>query len=796
MALNSIVLAKWKSYFDRKMKPVYQGIQEYDEQGGATIVNDFENVNFNPNDGIDAELILNQAYDDTGDYLFVIDDPAHPYGGSVVSCWYVTESRRTRQGQTKLTLKRDVLADFQTQMLNAPCFVEKGTVGADNPLIYNREGQNYNQVKVKEDLIRDRSGVPWLVAYIAKNTPTMSVALSTSLPTDAIQLGGTLASWTYGSYVDADYVGFPTSASLQWKSAGAGEGSATVFPLYLSMDQNGTAGTWGGGSTYMDAPLRYLQSARSGRQFSDAAMATMNAYFADNLSAFTNGMASQIGGHTQSDMATLLSFNGKKVAFTGDNSVYRITVNQTDTRTTTELSGILLQAMKDTVTDNIGTVWDSSSDVENGAYSSSLTYPVYRVVATPLSATAETISIIESRTQTEDALYDMVAMPYGRLTQYVSGRSDPIYSEADGNLAAFTAIVTALADNCYDAQLLPYCPMPGKLVAPGVMSVQAADNDHCISTLGNFMLYYPQNAHFSMSLARGSSWSYAPELDMEDYGDPALNVKIDNECRIYRLCSPNYSGQFEFSVAKNGGSVTSWDVDCTYRPYNPYIHVAPGFGGLYGMDFNDGRGLTCGGDFGIGMIKDAWASYEIQNRNYQAIFDRQIQNMDVQNAYGLGADIASALGGTVQGAAAGALVGGVGGGIAGGLASGAAGLADIGINQALRAEQRDYAYDMHNLTLQNVKALPYSLSKTSALTANNKLFPFVETYSATDAEIAALENKIRWDGMTLGVIGALGDYSGGFVKGKILRLEDLGEDSHMAEAIYREADRGFYTDEL
>ena len=86
--------------------------------------------------------------------------------------------------------------------------------------------------------------------------------------------------------------------------------------------------------------------------------------------------------------------------------------------------------------------------------------------------------------------------------------------------------------------------------------------------------------------------------------DSALNKKLSNELDLYRLCSPNYNGQFEFSVAKNNG-VSLFNVDMTLRPFNPYIHVNPAFDSLYGRDFDDARGLICNGDFSLPLITDA-----------------------------------------------------------------------------------------------------------------------------------------------------------------------------------------------
>ena len=84
----------------------------------------------------------------------------------------------------------------------------------------------------------------------------------------------------------------------------------------------------------------------------------------------------------------------------------------------------------------------------------------------------------------------------------------------------------------------------------------------------------------------------------------AEELKVANECDMYRLVSPNFSGQFEFSLAKNGGSISKINVDCTFKPYTPYLHLNPDFGGLYGQDFNDARGLICGGDFSIARVTD------------------------------------------------------------------------------------------------------------------------------------------------------------------------------------------------
>ena len=283
--------------------------------------------------------------------------------------------------------------------------------------------------------------------------------------------------------------------------------------------------------------------------------------------------------------------------------------------------------------------------------------------------------------------------------------------------------------------------------------------------------------------------------------------KIDNECNLYRLVSPNYQGEFEFSPVKNGG-VDRFNVDCTYKPYNPYIHVNPDFGGLYGDDYNDSRGLICQGDFTVGMISDAFQTYELNNKNYQQIFNRQIQNMDVSNEIARAEQGVKSVTGTINGAISGAVAGGmVGGGY--GAAAGAViglgtgmvgGIADYyNLDKQLK-ENKSYAADMYNFNLQNVKALPYTLTRCTALTFNNKLFPFIEYYTCTDEEKQAFIRKLQHDGMTVNAIDKIRNYtdqSGRFVRGIIIRLDQdsnhkLKEDAHMANEIYDEIKKGVY----
>jgi hypothetical protein len=293
-----------------------------------------------------------------------------------------------------------------------------------------------------------------------------------------------------------------------------------------------------------------------------------------------------------------------------------------------------------------------------------------------------------------------------------------------------------------------------------------------------------------------------------------IDLKIANETEFMRLTSPNFNGMFEFKKTKLTDGLHYINIDCTYKPYSPYIKLNPDFSFMYGHDFNDSTGLICGGDFSIPVLNDAWRDYQLNNKNYQAVFNRQIQNLDVSQEIAREQmsfqNIVGAITGPVGGATGGALTGmklGGGYGAAAGAAAGFIGGAALSIaggvknNEWLARQQgeaKSYAIDMYNYQLGNIKALPQSISKSDPLTFNNKIWPILEKFSCTDAEKEIIKNKIIYNSMAIMAIGKLNDYSSSseldrvFVKGQLIRLDTIKDDFHIVDAIYQEVNKGFF----
>lgn len=285
------------------------------------------------------------------------------------------------------------------------------------------------------------------------------------------------------------------------------------------------------------------------------------------------------------------------------------------------------------------------------------------------------------------------------------------------------------------------------------------------------------------------------------------NVKVSNECDLFRLVAGNYSSIFEFSYAKSNG-LDGVKIECTYKPWSPYIHILPKLGGLYGDNFtniDDARGLICSGDFSLTQLSNEWANYQLNNKTYQEMFDRQIKNLDVTQSIqkqqteisavlgALGGGVTGAAGGLASGGGAYAAIAGAGLGLIGSAVGGAV---DLDMLEKQQKEQRSYQIDMYNYNLQNIQAIPTAITKTTALTYNTRIWPFIEYYTCTDTEKQAFRDKIKYNGMTVMAVGKISDYiiagEPHFFIGKIIRLPDIKEDSHIANDIYNEITKGVY----
>lgn len=137
----------YNNYYDRLIKT--------ETSYSNFLLLEMDNIQFNDSDGVSTEVILEDFTDKLDgrepNYLLV-------YNGTVLSSrWFILDKIRTRSGQWRVSLRRDLLADYKDSVLSSTAFIEKGTLSAEDPFIFNDENFTFNQIKTAEYLLKDKT---------------------------------------------------------------------------------------------------------------------------------------------------------------------------------------------------------------------------------------------------------------------------------------------------------------------------------------------------------------------------------------------------------------------------------------------------------------------------------------------------------------------------------------------------------------------------------------------------------------------------------------------------------------
>lgn len=786
----NLYLLKYNNYYNRIVKK-FNTLSEYlvTPYYNNDVV---ENVNFNPNDGVDTIQIVNS--NGKFDYCILSD------GNDIISRWFILECKRERNGQHRLTLRRDLVVDNYQEIINAPTFIEKATVSNSDPAIFNNENMGFNQIKTQEIPIKDETNSAWVVGYIPRDSfaedtqinatanlkDTADITVDNLINWDMYQYTTTPFKGDYeGStrivgYFNADYT--RDGVNFSTKTIGFGSDNAQVLdpgPINNQYIFPGINTPTSPGYTLTNNAL--LEGTERSQVTTLRNLLAKNWF--NNFDSYLEQSRAYTGCHTRAQTLEFQNLNGKIIYESSTGLYRRIVINSTfiEDEITDINAGAMFDNLNSGVPKDLGNYGRLAGSPNATTFKVKSHYTKYTISLEQVPSAIKT-TLNSNRYHLEDQPYDMFCIPYSEtLAIYKNGTK---LFNSNKSLAVNMAVEIGAKSgdkNIYDIQLLPYCPVRYCILEDGTFDIGNAQVNYITNA---------QNENIGVIL-----WATTSQFTVDiPYTITIDDYKVDNECNKYRLVSPNYSGQFEFSAAKNGG-VQSFNVDCSYKPYNPYIHINPNFGRLYGQDFNDARGLICGGDFSLPQVTNAWANYQQNNKNFQNIFDRQIENMEFNNKMSnIQSGIGAATGALSAGVTAGAVFGPIGGAISG-LLSAAGGAADIAINKALQNEALDYKKDMFGYELGNIKAMPTGLAKTSAFTYNNKIFPILEYYTCTDEEKQALKDKIKYNGMTVMRVGKIVDFlqqDYSYIKGKVIRLESISDDTNYLNQIADEINKGVF----
>lgn len=799
--MSNLFLFKYNNFYNRLVKRE-EAIESY---GVPLFV--LENANFNPNNGINTQHIINYVtLPETPDYCVITEE-----GGEISSRWFVMECQRTRGLQYRIALLRDVMAEYRDEILNATSFIEKGFVQQDNPLIFNNENMGFNQIKSGEYVLKNNLQTPWLILYLSRyngegeyNSFQGNFRLEES-EDDVDYVLDSLEDYKFNYWSNNEYIitnrddiifmaeyASPPLINRNWYA----NITASIYPN-INLYGINEIGEKEGITTYSYPPYQYIGPAMGNGP--SAVLFSPN--FSTVEATYNSGIILQ-GGlpfntysnlGTQSGLNEILAENGKKIKV--GNKIYRIEIDteyypvkpgfpspedlwemQSKSISPTSALGIEIEKIfqntyfqkRQSIEDNLKILFKNRRGVkinylEAGASNLSYNFNYEHAITT-------------------DSICEIIAAPFKDITfDNIPGIEGSIKSFGKIAEAWFQNIVNKYNSEgaAYDLQLLPYCPIDSTDLS----------NENVIFC--NSEKSGRQTVDALAIKIRTKNFSKVLSIDNIPIRS---DMKLSNEVDLYRLCSPNGVGEYEWSPAKNGSTIGEFEIDCTLIPFNPYIKINPVFYNLYGNDYDDFRGLVCGGDFSMPILNNAWETYQLSNKYYQDIFNRDIKHQEYNNKYEKKQDIANAVFGTLQGGAQGAQAGAAGGpwGMAIGAAVGTVtsaigGTLDNVYNDRLRRENIQYQKDRFGYELGTIKARSQSLTRSCYFNLNNKYFPYVEYYTCTSVEVEAFKNKLKYNGMTVEVIGRIGDYlepgeEWTYIQGELIYL-DIPEAYQIVEEI-------------
>lgn len=816
----------FSNYYNRRVKR-YATIAEY---GSPSFTQ--ANINFNPNDGVSTSLILGSTaqYHGTGDYAIAVED------GEIVSRWFIMEQSRDRAGQFSVMLRRDLIADFYEEFMASTTYLERGWItDTSNHLLFNNENYNANQIKTNETQLIGKDKCMWLIGYVDKPGKIVSTNEDgTEIETIPDTFwNGTEMTTNISGNIDYDIEVPDWNTWEFWskfasggakKTAKATQNIDTTYYLYFGyydfyayrQDKNGFISTTET-SIYAGMDTSILRSTYDRNQ----KYWWINDYI-EQYDAIDASMYSVLNADmTYKQYQQLLEMDGKIVhcIAPGEGQPEYIRVSAKTSNSYFGGSGVV----KITAS-SAPTAYNKLAKIsrDNGASVNDNT--AYYNCSTPYTAidisyqSLDTLGIENYKWQTDQSghahtvneAYDIFAIPISTDStldvQVIDGEGNigHIAANKETGFIVAQSLIQQAGSGGYDLQLVPYGPIDdGRISVSG--KVVAFDCSTLSLKFDYSIVYTQQNIARSVifwltrnSIRHTLNYSVANETTPEA-------IKKANQLDIYRLSSGDYSAQFEFSPVRNRG-VSSFIADITYKPFAPYLRVAPFFNGdgLYGKEWNDTRGLVCTNtNFSVSRANNAWETYERNNLNYQNAFNRQIDTMDELHGIERGENIMNAIVGTIgSGAMVGSMASGTGKlgaglSIGASVASLAGGIADIAISEQRYTISRDNAVAQHNENLANIKAMPNTLSATGANTINNKVFPLLVLYTCTDAEREAFTDTLHYYGMTINRLTTnIADYLNPqrdetYIRGQLIRIT-ANEDNHLAYEIAQELSRGIY----
>ena len=835
------LLKNFNNYYNRQLK-IRETLDDYiddDEIYITSIGTEERPMNFDIKDGLLTEAIFNYtAANPTPDYAIVEYE-------DTFTRWFVIECKQTRGLQHKAILKRDVLAEFYSVIKESPCIIQKGYVGNSSVLAFNKEQQQYNKVKDKELLIKDTTGMGYVVGFIDRDKDHNS-------PIDATYKGSLEVNFDYATLSSEikDYMAigsatpnqkltriynnskeeilYALNTNILWQLTGpfiVRNRENDTGKIYASIQSEGRSyfsqapSTGDVVSKYTTLTRAYLSESDTPTLEHCGLRATQYDYVTENqIKSFTEQYAKKWNSklnislaeiytalnYDYSKMNQLLDYVGQICEISG--VYYKVELVRSNKQSLSV--AVNNTAFPNSFKNSLKNTLPTNQEVESmNAGSNS---PSYITGHTPeelqpsdftmyynneeiyLKLVQQNINVWTvvtsktNRTHLVDAPYDMFVIPYG--DDNITYKYMNVDYHPDKRMALNLAIEMCRSlgtGASYDIQIVPYCPIRNE----GTIA------DEVDFSLCNCETIYSGTNHDSTDTVIGVyMWAEKSALTFsieEGRGDltlvgSELTYKEITQLKQFILCSPDKSSQWEFNPCMNNG-IKKWNVSFDYRPFSSYVKVQPEWDYLYGSSESDMRGLIFNGSYSITQLSDAWSNYVANNKNYQAIFDTQIgtqiKQYDIQNKAAWETLAARSIGWGFVGPAMKTYYN----------------IKEQEMQESIQNVQLEAQRKLFEYQLDNIQSQPTTISKLTSINTDFRIFPFVEVFTGSDTDIKNFRNNIKWNGMTIMCVGKIEEYleSGTetFVQATLLRYNhfiNIENDFTAVQEINTELNKGIY----
>ena len=495
-----LLLLHYNNYFNRIIKKE-NTIADY--KAADADYKEVSNINFNPGDGVNTSLVLglgqNGSLFDGEEFDYLVAYEVVDNANVINSRWFIIEQDRERAGQFELTLKRDVLADNYTDVVNSPIFLEKGFINDSNdPLLYNSESMNLNQIKQLEIPLKDETESGWVVGYIPSDAfPKVEpqydrVEKKVTTPMEADFEIDNINDWSYWQYclsnpnykLMADSAGKrKVTVKIRSEDRHADYRSFRVdmvtanYTFYPNSTDAGTYSQQNSGYIKTSATLEYPQWYQDYGPVTFK-QGTINAGICNNIfdpvrnnSAFNTALNTILGtGISIGDTSALRRLQDKIILDATTNKYYRISVisisesNPITVTSSTTGGQAALTALKNAMYYPNGA--GGSLQGEYTTFTASNSSTSYAIKLTNIGDSFY-VDLNSDRAHLNDAPYDMFCIPFSD-TLKLKFDSTEFTCSKNVALSMATEIARDLGSgNVYDVQLLPYCPNRTMVVNSG-----------------------------------------------------------------------------------------------------------------------------------------------------------------------------------------------------------------------------------------------------------------------------------------------------------------------------------------